>query len=121
MQLVISFFLKCLIFIYRIVISPFTVASCRFQPTCSDYAIQALKKHGLIKAIGLIIRKFLSVILGEVVVMILSFKLINMKKRTKILFLIFTVVVTTVCAAFCLIITLKNLRTLIYSQVFTKS
>ena len=45
MQLVISFFLKCLIFIYRIVISPFTVASCRFQPTCSDYALQALKKH----------------------------------------------------------------------------
>jgi len=24
-------------------------ASCRFQPTCSDYAIEALKKHGFIK------------------------------------------------------------------------
>ena len=57
MQLAIKFFIKLLILIYRIVISPFTVASCRFQPTCSDYAIQALKKHGLIKAIGLIIRR----------------------------------------------------------------
>ena len=57
MQLVISFFIKLLILIYRIVISPFTIASCRFQPTCSQYALEALKKHGVIKAIGLIISR----------------------------------------------------------------
>lgn len=57
MQLVISFFLKSLIFIYRIVISPFTVASCRFQPTCSNFALEALKKHTTLKAIGLIVRR----------------------------------------------------------------
>ena len=34
---------------YRNVISPITPASCRHLPTCSDYSLQALKKHGLRK------------------------------------------------------------------------
>lgn len=38
-----------LIYIYRNFISPLTPASCRYEPTCSDYAQQALKKHGIIK------------------------------------------------------------------------
>ena len=33
---------------YRYVISPLTPASCRHIPTCSEYSIQALKKHGII-------------------------------------------------------------------------
>ncbi|MBC5841185.1 MAG: membrane protein insertion efficiency factor YidD [Flavobacteriaceae bacterium] len=32
---------------YQIVISPLTPASCRFEPTCSTYMIDALKVHGL--------------------------------------------------------------------------
>ncbi len=32
---------------YQLVISPLTPASCRFDPTCSTYMIQALKEHGL--------------------------------------------------------------------------
>jgi putative membrane protein insertion efficiency factor len=32
---------------YQLVISPLTPASCRFEPTCSTYMIQALKEHGL--------------------------------------------------------------------------
>lgn len=35
------------IHIYRYVISPLTPASCRHIPTCSEYAMQALKVHGL--------------------------------------------------------------------------
>ncbi len=34
---------------YQKAISPHTPSSCRFLPTCSDYAIQALKKYGPIK------------------------------------------------------------------------
>ena len=33
---------------YQTAISPFTPSSCRFEPTCSTYMIQALQKHGLL-------------------------------------------------------------------------
>lgn len=32
---------------YQTAISPFTPASCRYEPTCSTYMLQALQKHGL--------------------------------------------------------------------------
>jgi uncharacterized protein len=35
------------IYIYIYAISPFTPASCRHTPTCSAYAIEAIKIHGL--------------------------------------------------------------------------
>lgn len=35
--------------LYQIVISPLTPASCRYSPTCSQYTVDALKKHGLFK------------------------------------------------------------------------
>ncbi|HEY3373978.1 MAG TPA: membrane protein insertion efficiency factor YidD [Candidatus Aquicultor sp.] len=38
-----------LIKIYQKAISPLTPPSCRFYPTCSHYALQAIEKHGLIK------------------------------------------------------------------------
>jgi putative membrane protein insertion efficiency factor len=34
---------------YRFVISPLTPAACRHYPTCSEYGLTALKKHGVIK------------------------------------------------------------------------
>jgi uncharacterized protein len=34
---------------YQLVISPFVPPSCRFYPTCSHYAIEALQKHGVLK------------------------------------------------------------------------
>jgi len=34
---------------YQYLISPLTPASCRYSPTCSQYALEALKKHGLFK------------------------------------------------------------------------
>lgn len=34
---------------YQVVISPYTPAACRFEPTCSHYTVDALKKHGLFK------------------------------------------------------------------------
>ena len=35
-----------LIKIYQNLISPLTPATCRFQPTCSQYSIEAIKEHG---------------------------------------------------------------------------
>ena len=37
-----------LIKIYQFLISPIIGKSCRFNPTCSNYALEALKKHGLV-------------------------------------------------------------------------
>lgn len=38
-----------LIRMYQVLISSWTPASCRFSPTCSHYALEALQKHGLLK------------------------------------------------------------------------
>lgn len=38
-----------LIRVYQRFISPLTPASCRFHPTCSQYSLEALQKHGLLK------------------------------------------------------------------------
>ncbi|TGE25667.1 membrane protein insertion efficiency factor YidD [Hymenobacter aquaticus] len=35
-----------LIWVYRHLISPLTPPSCRYQPTCSAYAAQAVQKYG---------------------------------------------------------------------------
>lgn len=35
--------------IYQTIISPFFPATCRYVPTCSHYAVEAIQKHGPIK------------------------------------------------------------------------
>ena len=52
-----KFILKTLIIIYQRVISPLTPSSCRFTPTCSNYALEALKKKDLTTAIKMIIKR----------------------------------------------------------------
>ena len=44
-----------LIQFYRKSISPLKTPCCRFIPTCSTYAIEALQVHGVIKGMGLIV------------------------------------------------------------------
>ena len=34
---------------YQVVVSPFLGTNCRYNPTCSAYALEALKKFGIIK------------------------------------------------------------------------
>lgn len=46
-----------LIKFYQLCISPLTPHSCRFVPTCSEYALGALKKHGLVKGGWLAVRR----------------------------------------------------------------
>lgn len=42
-----------LIWLYRMCISPFLAPTCRFQPTCSAYAIEAIRLHGPFKGTAL--------------------------------------------------------------------
>ena len=42
---------------YRHCISPFTPPSCRFTPTCSQYALEALRKYGSLKGLWLTVRR----------------------------------------------------------------
>jgi putative membrane protein insertion efficiency factor len=37
------------IYFYKVCISPWTPASCRYFPSCSEYALQAIKKYGPFK------------------------------------------------------------------------
>ena len=42
---------------YRKYLSPLFPPACRFQPTCSHYAIEAIETHGPVKGMGLAIRR----------------------------------------------------------------
>ncbi|HPG55600.1 MAG: putative membrane protein insertion efficiency factor [Bacteroidetes bacterium ADurb.Bin302] len=53
MKKVLSWILLLPVYFYRALISPLTPASCRYTPTCSEYMIQAIKKHGPIKGLFL--------------------------------------------------------------------
>ena len=43
-----------LIIIYKYLFSPLLGNNCRFYPTCSNYALEALKEHTLFRAVKLI-------------------------------------------------------------------
>ena len=42
---------------YRLLLSPWLGSSCRFEPTCSVYALQALEQHGAAKGSYLTIHR----------------------------------------------------------------
>ena len=44
---------------YQKCISPLTPPTCRFTPTCSTYAIQAIRKHGPFKGLALAVWRIL--------------------------------------------------------------
>lgn len=47
------------IWVYQKAISPYTPPSCRFTPSCSEYARQALIKHGPVKGLWLAIKRIM--------------------------------------------------------------
>ncbi len=57
---VIEFIVLLPVYFYRYAISPLTPPSCRYTPTCSAYAIEAVKKHGVIKGGWLATKRILS-------------------------------------------------------------
>jgi uncharacterized protein len=55
-----SYLIIGLVKFYQYVISPYTMASCRYTPTCSTYAIQAVEKHGPLKGGWLALKRIIS-------------------------------------------------------------
>jgi len=54
-----SWLLLRLVRFYRRFLSPLKPVCCRFQPTCSQYAEEALRQHGLFRALALIVWRLL--------------------------------------------------------------
>ncbi|MFN3694423.1 MAG: membrane protein insertion efficiency factor YidD, partial [Ignavibacterium sp.] len=54
---VLAFPFIILIKIYQIFVSPLFPSSCRYNPTCSHYTLEALKKYGLLKGLWLGIKR----------------------------------------------------------------
>nr|WP_221202154.1 membrane protein insertion efficiency factor YidD [Microbacter margulisiae] len=48
------------IYFYRYFISPIKPPTCRYTPTCSQYAIEAIQKHGPFKGLWLAVKRILS-------------------------------------------------------------
>ena len=44
---------------YRYCISPLTPPSCRYTPTCSEYAVQALRKYGPLRGSWLAVKRIM--------------------------------------------------------------
>lgn len=51
--------LIALVHLYQYLISPLLGPRCRFHPSCSHYAIEALEKHGLLRGLWLSLRRLL--------------------------------------------------------------
>lgn len=47
------------IFLYRFLISSWMSPNCRFIPSCSQYALEAIEKHGPLRGLGLSVKRVL--------------------------------------------------------------
>jgi putative membrane protein insertion efficiency factor len=45
--------------VYNAMVSPFLPPACRFEPTCSEYAKQAVEKYGAVKGTWLGVKRIL--------------------------------------------------------------
>jgi uncharacterized protein len=55
MKQVVQFALRA----YKRVVSPMLPHSCRFVPTCSEYAIEAVERHGVARGLWLALKRLL--------------------------------------------------------------
>lgn len=55
MRRIFIFFIQC----YRYLISPVMANHCRFHPSCSNYAIEAIEQHGACKGVWLASKRLL--------------------------------------------------------------
>ena len=46
--------------LYQVTLSPFIGRACRYTPTCSNYGIEAIRKHGPFKGSWLTLKRVLS-------------------------------------------------------------
>jgi uncharacterized protein len=49
--------LQALIRSYQLILSPLLPPSCRYLPSCSDYAVEAIGRHGALVGVGLAARR----------------------------------------------------------------
>ncbi len=49
--------LQTLIRVYQLLLSPVLPPSCRYLPTCSDYAVEAIGRHGALAGVSLAARR----------------------------------------------------------------
>ena len=54
-----KFLVLDLLGIYKAMVSPFLPPACRFEPTCSEYAKQAVEKYGALRGTWMGIRRIL--------------------------------------------------------------
>jgi hypothetical protein len=54
---ILSLPVMALIRIYQLILSPYIGPKCRYSPTCSQYAMEALKKYGLFKGLWLAVKR----------------------------------------------------------------
>lgn len=54
---IVKFIFIYLIKAYQFLLSPFLGKNCRFTPSCSEYSIMAFESHGILKGIGLTIKR----------------------------------------------------------------
>jgi len=60
MKKILRFIVLLPVYFYRYSISPLIGPRCRYTPTCSEYAIEAVKKHGVIKGGWLALKRISS-------------------------------------------------------------
>lgn len=53
-------FLISMLKLYRYIVSPLLGSRCRFHPSCSAYAIEAIERHGLVRGSALALRRLAS-------------------------------------------------------------
>jgi hypothetical protein len=42
---------------YQLLLAPFTGGACRFEPSCSAYAVTAVETHGLMRGLAFALRR----------------------------------------------------------------
>jgi uncharacterized protein len=42
---------------YQLVVSPLLGPACRYEPSCSEYAREAVRRHGAVRGLGLALRR----------------------------------------------------------------
>ena len=57
MMQILSFPFIALIKLYQWILSPWLGSSCRFTPSCSQYAVEAFKKYGPLKGLWLTVKR----------------------------------------------------------------
>src|SRR4030042_1564651 len=48
-QRLVVFLIECLVYGYRVILSPLLIGHCKFVPSCSEYFLQAVREWGIMR------------------------------------------------------------------------